>query len=191
MSTPTNLDKTIFEVTKKESLTLSHIQLLAFELTGKSKEEVEQAVRIMVVQSWLLQMDGKYQSNPDCILRYPDEFLNILPNYKAIHKVVMALKSSWYPNLTFDEFYVDHLERSIQKNKVKEVVLLAYKLEFVDNLPCDLSIEAKSRIDKPALETSKKPLKIHWWHKLSHDGKVGAVIGITAILIGIILAIIF
>ena len=139
MSEISKIEKSILQLTNKKSTSLKKIISIVYNNVGGSKEHIEVMLQGLVNRRWVIEKNGNYRSNGESDLYlYPDIFYNILPNYKAIHKIVKAANLAYYPNLKFDEFYNDHLKGGIQRDKTKQILLLAYEKDFVKKLPLEL-----------------------------------------------------
>lgn len=112
---------------------------------GASSEEVDQAIRELLAKKWIVAKNGLLRSNKESdYYLYPDEFYTVLNNGKAIHKIVRIANKSYYPNLKLSELLDQQI--GVEKQKVVEILELAFDQGFLVGLPLDLRRSKKFSI---------------------------------------------
>lgn len=139
MSDLPKTERTILELTNIKPRPRKYLHNKLYALIGASNEQVDKTIRELVAKDWLTESDETYKSNPNSnFYLYPPEIDELMSNGKVIHKIVKHANSAYYPNLHLDEFMNDHLQKSVDRDYVKRILIAAYDKGIIKGLPIEL-----------------------------------------------------
>lgn len=133
------LERIILEQTNIKARSNKFLKSYAYKSIGASTADTEKTIRVLVSKNWLIEENGMYISNSDSdFYLYPKEIEDLMDSGKSIHRIIKTENLSFYPGLTFEEF-MKHLNYSVTRNYVRQVLLAAYQYGYIDGLPLELS----------------------------------------------------
>jgi hypothetical protein len=137
-------EKAVLELLNEYSpnhLSERHIWQTIFKNKGHKRPLIEDAIKSLENKKYINRLGNRtrYEINPASEFKlYPIEFENELSNLKAINLIINIYNESFYPNLTFEEFYNDKLEKKVSREPTRKILNLAYNHGFIPDLPLDL-----------------------------------------------------